>query len=153
MGNRLKNIELAKLPKKIIALLGVAAMTLTGCSKTAEAEKYGVIPHANALSVCDGAKIRDDPWVWTPDKNGGEIKDTIDFGNAPEGTCVTVPASEVYWSEDPDGSWFGVTEGTIANGLTDSSIKGGPNIVWINEQRSSPELTQDQNSTDANQPK
>lgn len=39
MSNRLKNIELTKLPKKI-ALLGVAAMTLTGCSKTAEAEKY-----------------------------------------------------------------------------------------------------------------
>lgn len=91
--------------------------------------------------------------MWTPDKNGGEIKDTIDFGNAPEGTCVTVPASEVYWSEDPDGSWSGLRKVLLQMDL--------PIVVpWVvltscgsMSNVAAQSFTQDQNSTDANQPK
>lgn len=142
MSNFLKNTS-DKLKKPIVAAMSLAA--LTGCAAQADTDRYSenILPNAVGIDLCDGAAVRDAPYRSNkPDmfEEGVKVLE-VDFGNAPEGACFRIPASAVYLATEPNnGNWYGISEGDLARGLTDTKLnpKEESNILWINQQRANP---------------
>lgn len=135
--NRLPN-KLNKLSIPTLAVLG--AIGLSACSDT---EPYGnIMPEVSALSICDGANIRNEPRVndqSAPER--GRVVGTVDYGDSPEGTCYTIPAEEVLVAQDfNNGNWYGIPNGDLNRGLGGQivELKDDSQIVWINEQKAKP---------------
>lgn len=138
MSNFLRN-NANKLPTAML----ITTLGLTGCAASG-VEKYqdNIVPDAEGIIICDGANVRNAPHRNNrPDMlEDGVVVTKIDFGNAPEGTCVKIPAEAVYRRTEPNnGTWFGVTEATLANKLTDTNLNPAKteNVLWINQQRAS----------------
>lgn len=145
-------------PRKAKFITGAAAVAVglaflaNGCSakyNPNEADIYSrdIVKGATEISVCNGAKVRDNPTV-REDGTSGEtnLLHKVNFGDLPEGACikVAVDGSTVYRTEDSrghyaDGTWFGVPESVLAQALPGSGLdeKDSDNLVWINHQRAS----------------
>jgi len=125
---------------------GLLTFNVLGNHKT-DAEIYAdsILPGATGISICDGARLRDDPNVQNSPDGPGEIVLEFNTGNAP-GQCFTVSAegTNVYLHEDSDnGNWYGLPESFFANQLQNSelSTEKTDNILWVNSQTSSPVYT------------
>ena len=133
------------------AAVGLAFLA-NGCSAKHnynEADIYSIdiVEGATEISVCNGAKVRDNPTV-REDGTSGEtnLLHKVDFGDLPEETCtkIAVDGSTVYHTGDlrglgADGTWIGVPESVLAQALPGSGLdeKDSDNLVWINHQRAS----------------
>lgn len=153
----------------VVAIGAGAILPLGGKDSRTDEEKFanGLNPNANVLVICDGANIRDDPAV-----NASEVVATVDYGNAPAGTCFPFKVSGVYsvanycitydgtrTTCDHNGMWYGISESEAAEmfpGLQDQGWwssgldpENEGNIVWINEQRARPQYPSQENKKPA----
>ncbi|HMQ96046.1 MAG TPA: hypothetical protein PKD19_02385 [Candidatus Saccharibacteria bacterium] len=140
MSNFLKNgNRLAAAPLIVVSGLG-----LTACNEGISLTDEDIVPGTTAISICDGANLRSRPN--TGDKYDSTLLKTVDFGDAPDGTCVDIPtdASIYHVYEEANGVWYGVPETVITDSLGLEGVEGTPSktgpdnttkIIWINGQK------------------
>lgn len=129
-----------RLLKPGAALLGIAAIATAGnmlnnalSEDEIDKHKDNLVDHEVNVAICDNAKIRD-----IPSANDNSPLHTLDFGDAPDGTCVTINPDVVYATEEfHDGMWYGMLESELAEELPNTKLDPNKtdNIVWVNEQK------------------
>lgn len=146
------NLRKAKFITGAAAVAVGLAFLANGCSaehnpKEADIYSRDIVKDATEISVCNGAKVRDNPTV-REDGTSGEtnLLYKVNFGDLPKETCikVAVDGSTVYYTEDlrgrdADGTWVGVPESVLAEAFPGADLDKDDreNIAWINWQRAS----------------
>lgn len=127
---------------KLPAAITILCLGVTACGAKSAEELGEVIPGATALTVCGEARIRNAPKVSDSSvPEIGKVISVVDYGDSPEGTCHTVPASKIRTAESfNNGKWYGISADDLNNGLGGQvvKLKNGKQIVWINEQKATP---------------
>lgn len=140
--NKEPEVNKAPIPRRVIApVVAFLALAGVGCTSSEQSDigKYDndKVEGVESITLCDGARIRKDPYVSSKDDSDNIIHE-VDFGDAPKGTCIEFKVNgNVYrtYQNSENGVWIGMDYDGWTKIVDGFDKKGEQDLAWVNQRK------------------
>lgn len=128
--------------KHLSVIVVLLALVLSACSGS-PAKAYPLNDEVTCVTISDGAKIRESPYVPGQDDSPNEVltidmKDNKSFKSSPSSFTVKTPEGVAEVNEFHNRLWYGIRRSDLSAALMGelaAKIGGDDTLVWVNESK------------------